>query len=483
MRIDVLHPLAPDEPLIVQPSFSQRRWRSRRARRPTSPSARPRRRRRTVRRPRSRVQSGARRAAGTPARPVPWRRDRTGEARAHVLERRRRSTSSSCRSPTPSAAALAEPVVAAEDVPPFANSAVDGYAVRGSDVAEVPRRARRRRRGRRRRARPTACWRPGEAIRIMTGAPMPAGADAVVMVEDTERLDGGHRVRIGAAVAAGTSIRGVGDDVRVRDRAVRRRHRRHAGRRRRARQRQRPPGARHPPRPGRRAVDRRRADQRRLAAAPRADPREQQDDAARRWSPTPAARRSISASSATTRPRSEVVLRDAADRYDAIVTSGGVSMGDYDVVKAVLSRIADMRWMQIAIKPAKPFAFGLLDAGDRRRPRVRPAGQPGQLAGQLRAVRPAGAAQDDGPAGDRPPAPAAPSPTTAFRRRPDGKTHYMRAMASFGDDGRYHVSPVSAPRAAISWRPPRWPTRWSIVPDGDGCRRRRRGRHDPPLVR
>jgi molybdenum cofactor synthesis domain-containing protein len=56
----------------------------------------------------------------------------------------------------------------------------------------------------------------------------------------------------------------------------------------------------------------------------------------------------------------ERVLREAAATCDVIVTSGGVSMGDYDVVKAVLSRIADMRWMQIAIKPAKPFAFGLL---------------------------------------------------------------------------------------------------------------------------
>ena len=36
-------------------------------------------------------------------------------------------------------------------------------------------------------------------------------------------------------------------------------------------------------------------------------------------------------------------------------------MGDYDVVKAVLGRIAEMQWMQIAIKPAKPFAFGMLD--------------------------------------------------------------------------------------------------------------------------
>ena len=56
----------------------------------------------------------------------------------------------------------------------------------------------------------------------------------------------------------------------------------------------------------------------------------------------------------------EAALREAAATCDAVVTSGGVSMGDYDVVKAVLGRIADMRWMQVAIKPAKPFAFGML---------------------------------------------------------------------------------------------------------------------------
>src|SRR5690606_32437937 len=57
----------------------------------------------------------------------------------------------------------------------------------------------------------------------------------------------------------------------------------------------------------------------------------------------------------------ESVLRTAAADCDAIVTSGGVSMGDYDVVKAVLGRIADMTWMQIAMKPAKPFAFGTIE--------------------------------------------------------------------------------------------------------------------------
>ena len=56
----------------------------------------------------------------------------------------------------------------------------------------------------------------------------------------------------------------------------------------------------------------------------------------------------------------EARLLAAAAEHDAIVTSGGVSVGDYDVVKAVLDRIGVLRWSQIAIKPAKPFAFGVI---------------------------------------------------------------------------------------------------------------------------
>ena len=52
---------------------------------------------------------------------------------------------------------------------------------------------------------------------------------------------------------------------------------------------------------------------------------------------------------------------------DAVVTSGGVCMGDFDFVKVVLDRIGDMRWMQVAIKPAKPLAFGVVGDGDRSR--------------------------------------------------------------------------------------------------------------------
>ena len=78
---------------------------------------------------------------------------------------------------------LAEPVVAAEIVPPFDNTAVDGYAVRAADLADVP--VELRVVGEI--AAGTASARavgPGEAIRIMTGAPLPPGADAILMVDD-----------------------------------------------------------------------------------------------------------------------------------------------------------------------------------------------------------------------------------------------------------------------------------------------------------
>src|SRR5213592_924110 len=82
-------------------------------------------------------------------------------------------------------AVLAEDVVADRDVPPFRNSAMDGYAVRGADVADVPVTLRvtgEIAAG----AAPRGGVGPGEAMRIMTGAPMPDGADTVVRVEDTD---------------------------------------------------------------------------------------------------------------------------------------------------------------------------------------------------------------------------------------------------------------------------------------------------------
>ena len=133
------------------------------------------------------------------------------------------------------------------------------------------------------------------------------------------------------------------------------------------------------------------------------------------------------------------MLRRAAGECDAIVTSGGVSMGEYDVVKAVLGRIADMTWMQIAIKPAKPFAFGTLDG----KPIFGLPGNPVSSIDQLRDARPAGVAPDDG-------APALGSAEhrrhqrRRRQRRPDGKVHLVRVAATFENDGRCHVRSVGA---------------------------------------
>jgi len=99
---------------------------------------------------------------------------------------------------------LAEDVIASHDVPHFANSAMDGFAVRATDVSEpgavlevledVPAGQV-----------ASAAVGEGQAIRIMTGAPMPAGADTVVRVEDTSAE--ADRVTVLEAVAEGTSVR------------------------------------------------------------------------------------------------------------------------------------------------------------------------------------------------------------------------------------------------------------------------------------
>src|SRR5690242_15942489 len=109
---------------------------------------------------------------------------------------------------------LAEALVAGVALPPFDNSAMDGYAVRAADVtgatddapvtlpvaADIPA-------GRT----DVPALEPGTAHRIMTGAPLPPGADAVVQVEHTD--GGGERVRVFRAPTPGTSVRRAGEDV------------------------------------------------------------------------------------------------------------------------------------------------------------------------------------------------------------------------------------------------------------------------------
>ena len=108
-------------------------------------------------------------------------------------------------------------VVAEEAVPPFANSAMDGYAVRSSDTSDAPVDLA-----------VVGTLTAGhatdqvigadEALRIMTGAPLPAGADAVVLLERTQTT--GSTVTVQIVVSPGTSVRTTGEDVRPGDRIV-----------------------------------------------------------------------------------------------------------------------------------------------------------------------------------------------------------------------------------------------------------------------
>ena len=150
---------------------------------------------------------------------------------------------------------LAGEVAANEDVPPFANSAVDGYAVVAADTSSPPVELEVVGELAAGSPPPTTPIGRGQTIRIMTGAPVPPGADAVVMVEDSELLDRA-KVRLGVAVAAGTSVRAAGDDVRRGDVVFGAGTVVTPGRPRGARQHQRPVGTRLSAGPCRRAVDR-----------------------------------------------------------------------------------------------------------------------------------------------------------------------------------------------------------------------------------
>ncbi|GAA1883080.1 molybdotransferase-like divisome protein Glp [Lapillicoccus jejuensis] len=252
---------------------------------------------------------------------------------------------------------LAEDLVARVDLPGFDNSAMDGYAVRAADVVaaaagspvtlpvvgEVA-------------AGATADREvgPGEAVRIMTGAMMPPGADTVVKVEDT---DGGtEQVRIDASAPAGLSVRPAGEDVRAGTVVLA------AGT----------------------VLDARRLA---LAAAtgygvvpvhprPRVavvstgaelvPPGEPLSPGQIHDSNSHMLAAAVVETGCTVARRVTVgdtveevlaVVEELAGDVDAIVTSGGVSMGAYDVVKEAL-RDRGVEFVQVAMQPGKPQGFG-----------------------------------------------------------------------------------------------------------------------------
>lgn len=353
---------------------------------------------------------------------------------------------------------LAEPIVSDEAIPPFANTAMDGFAVRADDVVDAP------------------CLLDivgtvaagpapdvrvgtGQAARIMTGAVIPPGADAVVMVELTE-VDG-DRVNIRHAVPVGNHIRPAGDDIESGDAVF-------------------SPGAVLSAGHlgvlcslGRRTV----------LAYPRArigvfstgDELVEDDRPLVPGEIRDSNRRTLLSlvHLAGAEPVDlglvrddeqaiETALRHGAASCDALLTSGGVSMGDFDFVKTVLSRIGEMRWMQIAIKPAKPFAFGTVDG-------TPIFGLPGNPVSSMVSfelfARPGLRAM----MGHTNPLrqPVLGVTDEDLHRIVDGKTHFVRTISSIGDDGRVHVRSSGGQGSHMLWSMAR-SNALAVVPDGEG---------------
>ncbi|HXF37270.1 MAG TPA: gephyrin-like molybdotransferase Glp [Actinomycetota bacterium] len=256
---------------------------------------------------------------------------------------------------------LAERIVAGEDIPAFASSAMDGFAVRAADVEEATpagpvelRVVGRAPIGRP----PEGTVGRGEAIRIVTGAPIPAGADAVVPVEDTELV--GDAVRVLAPVPEGKHVRPSGEDVRAGEVLV------PAGRRL-------GPGelgllaaaghAQVPVHPRPRVVVLSTGDEL-VEPSKEAGFGQVRDVNAYLLH---GALRDVGAI-----PVMAGIVRDDVDdlrdtvlsylvQADAFISSGGVSVGERDVVKAAFFRRGELDFYRVAMQPGMPQGFGHIE--------------------------------------------------------------------------------------------------------------------------
>ncbi|HEY0168662.1 MAG TPA: gephyrin-like molybdotransferase Glp [Jatrophihabitans sp.] len=346
---------------------------------------------------------------------------------------------------------LAADVIAPGNVPPFDNSSVDGYAVRAADVAGAAQSSPVRLdvlgsvMAGSVADRPVG---PGQTWKVMTGAPVPEGADAVVMVERTSATrtvqlgTAGDVVEVLSEVAAGAGTRRAGSDVRAGELVL---------------------GAGTVLRPAHLGVlasvgawqvsGYRRLQVGVLVTGDElvtggAELRPGQIYESNRAMLLALLRRANCepvdlgvAGDDVTDLQSR--LSSALERCDAVLTSGGVSMGDSDPVRAVLDRFGGLNWLQVAIRPAKPFAFGVLPGPRHPVPVLGLPGNPvSALVSYELLARPAlrqmmGHADPYG----RVVLGVADAPLP--RPHGDGRTAYLRVSCRFGPDGRLHARPVS----------------------------------------
>lgn len=252
---------------------------------------------------------------------------------------------------------LAQDLLSELHVPPQDNSSMDGYALRCADLLEgqplpVTQRIAAGSHG--------EPLQPGTVARIFTGAPVPPGADAVVMQESCEQLDDG-RVRVNAAVQVGDWIRRAGEDVR-RDCVVLSR------------------GQRLDPAALGMAASIGRAEltvmrQPRVALLSTGDELVMPGSLAPSDMPPGAIYNSnrfflkallerfgcvVTDMGIVPDQREATMqaLRDAAQAHDLILSSGGVSVGEEDHIKPSVQALGQLDLWQIGMKPGKPFAFG-----------------------------------------------------------------------------------------------------------------------------
>ncbi len=350
-------------------------------------------------------------------------------------------------------------VMAGHDVPSFANSAMDGFAVRAGDTTSAPVTLEvvgTAAAG----APPGVRVGPGQAVRIMTGAVVPAGADAVVMVERTSPGPDG-RVNIEAPASPGDHLRRPGEDIRTGQVLFE-------------------PGTELGPGhlgvlasvgaetvvavPPARVGVLSTGDE--LMSGPGPLLPGQIRDSNRPTLLALVARAGCVPVDLGTVPDDEAAITAAIQQgvagCDAILSSGGVSVGDFDYVKTVLDRLGDMHWWQVAVRPGKPLAFGtVLETPVFGLPGnpvssmvsfelfARPALR--QMTGHRELFRPEVPAIADEP----------------LCRRPDGKLHLVRVVATADADGRLHVRP-SGGQGSHLLRAMALSNALALLPDGDG---------------
>jgi molybdopterin molybdotransferase len=336
-------------------------------------------------------------------------------------------------------AVLAEPVVARLTQPPFAASAMDGYAVRAADIAHGT--ARLKLIGAAAAGHGFAgTVGPGEAVRIFTGAPLPHGADAIVIQEDTTAETGTVVIHVGIAdadhirprggdFAAGAALIAPGQQL----------------------------GARHltlAAAAGHATLQVRRPPRVAILAtgdelvAPGTTPQQDQIVCSNPYGVAAVVRAAggephLLGIARDTSASLQEKMASAADA-DVLVTLGGASVGDHDLVGPVLAaRGIDLAFWKIAMRPGKPMMFGTLG-------HQRVLGLPGNPVSSLITARLFLMPLVEALAGRRPQASiAATAPLAVAVERNGPRAHYMRGRWITGPDGHPGVAPVASQDSSL----------------------------------